>query len=62
MDTHRVVLACKCGRELICPEEADHEIAEVNDLLREYGFEYPLGARGVHDALRMLRRLQKGIA
>jgi len=29
--------------------DSDSELAEINEILREHGFEYPLGARGVAD-------------
>lgn len=35
---------------------ADQELDKINELLRENGFEYPTGARGVEDALGMLAR------
>lgn len=38
--------------------DAAHQLSRINELLQEYGFEYPLGARGVADALNMLRGYQ----
>jgi len=37
------------------------EVAKVNALLRENGFLYPLGARGVSDALGMLRMVRADV-
>jgi hypothetical protein len=45
---------CTCGEPLICPAGGDAEILAINEILHEYGFDYPQGARGVRDALGRL--------
>lgn len=38
-------------------EDAERELAEINDTLRAAGFEYPTGARGVKDVCRLWQEL-----
>lgn len=45
---------CRCGASLTCPAGAQYEIERVNNYLREYGIEYPLGVRGVRDVVIQL--------
>lgn len=45
---------CRCGAELVCPVGTRDDLVKINDLLREHGFHYPQGSRGVEDALTML--------
>jgi hypothetical protein len=33
----------------VTPDQAFEELARINAILHKYGFDYPLGARGVQD-------------
>jgi hypothetical protein len=59
--THRPCVSCTCGGSLVCPAELEHDMSRINEMLTEAGFEYPVGLRGVKDALSKLRHTQEKV-